>query len=303
MAIFDYKEWRGFTPQKGENGRDENLIYDRELQTLAAPISNNTPGELWGTFHSRNKGKEKDKIMERIFSFLQYIYSVMLHANEPSGDTTVFDQLAASQKYLCVDDDLRRMASTYIGHHAPQNTWVVECSQKRRKDGVGVCVCEIVFRSPTFLHSARRGIGYERCNIEWGLYYESPKVTLYTNDDTETIRGKIRELENNIVSIWSRVVSDIVSCNDRDLFKSPEAWEIWRKGLKQFLVSCQNVYISPKTMWEYLDNRKYLSSYHEEFWSEEGLSFGKKLPSFNERGWEHVRDVLHEYDQFSLLYL
>jgi hypothetical protein len=38
-------------------------------------------------------------------------------------------------------------------------------------------------------------------------------------------------------------------------------------------------------------------------WSKEGLSLGKELPSFHERGWEQNRDLLHEKDDFSLLYI
>ena len=254
-------------PKKGKMGGTYALYMIGSCKHWRLPPkkNNNTPpGELCVTFHSRNKGKEKDKIMERIFSFLQYIYSVMLHANEPSP----------WRRFADVDETVFSMADFSRYWQEAAGCWQIKANHAVRNMEPHVSI-EISFLLPAFLIAARNvsDVPYEL------PFYESSgntiigkEVVIYTADSPETIREKILDLEDTVTKIWAHVIHILANYHDPEIFKTIKFWSWWKAEMLNFLNSAQSAAFTRGFLESAEDSRLHFNDIWEAVgWSASGL--------------------------------
>lgn len=169
--------------------------------------------------------------MERIFAFLQYMYSVLLHANEPAPERrfvnreeTVFSMADFSRYW----QDMSGAWKLVVDHSSYPYQYVN---------------VEVWYELPAFVCAAIRTTNHPLIQTKnsHGYSIGADGVTIYVDTDSpEDIRRKILRLEDSIAQVWAGVISILDDLHHPEIFKKPKLWAWWKAEVANFLHSAQD---------------------------------------------------------------
>lgn len=198
--------------------------------------------------------------MERIFAFLQYVFSVMLHAKD---DPTIFK-----------DADFGRYYAYAVGG---DGIWDV-----RIQNGRDWVLFDPVYRWPQFVSVAYKLLFNKWLQGDADACRQS--VTFYSDDSEEELRRKILYLEQTICLTWQIVCSKIEELDHPELFKTIKRWEWWCAERNNFLRSAQDKAFLRSEMEDYSketshynDQWEFVGDKKAPFWTEHAFAYAKYM--------------------------